>query len=168
MLVRKTPMANSGTDAASVAKKRTPRSSREVSRLPAMIPSSIDRGTIRAKQTPPRTAVFFRRSSRMSLTGTLKRSDWPRSPETSFPSDSTYRVRRGRFRPSRSVRRSTCSCVANCPSSLRATSPGEYSLSAKTRNDTTSMVRTRKRRCLAKKRATLTDLGLPDERAPPG
>ena len=148
-------MANSGTEAASVAKRRTPRSRREVSRFPATIPSSIDSGTIRAKQMPARIAVFFRRSPRSSLTGILKRSESPRSPDASFPRDSTYRVRSGRLRPSRSVRRSTCSCVANWPRSLRATSPGEYSLSAKTRNDTTSIVRTRKTRCLATNRARL-------------
>src|SRR5437867_1896634 len=54
------------------------------------------------------------------------------------------------------VRISTCSCVAYAPRIFRATSPGENSLRVKTRNDTTSSVRSRNARCLSRNRATVS------------
>src|ERR1700675_1299462 len=62
----------------------------------------------------------------------------------------------GRFSPISRVRISTCSWVAYAPSTFRATSPGENSLSVKTRKDTTRSVRSRNATCLRAKRATVT------------
>ena len=72
-LARNTPSANSGIEATTVLNIRMARSRREASRMPAVMPSSIDSGTMHAKAMAASSAVLARCLKRTSLTGSLKR-----------------------------------------------------------------------------------------------
>ena len=81
----KTVLANSGTDVVMIDPTDMTRSNREPSRIPANTPSISDNGIIMAKVQNPRIAVFQRRGHRTSETGTLNRTESPKSPDKKFP-----------------------------------------------------------------------------------
>ena len=90
MLARKTPIANSGTEATTVLKTRMARSSHEPSRMPA---SDAEEHRERHDQGEgdggEKRGVAGARSQMISRTGTLKRVEKPRSPEAILPRYST-------------------------------------------------------------------------------
>ena len=70
-LTRNTPSANSGIEAMTVLKSRIARSSRDDSRMPAAIPSTMESGTMHAKASAASSAVLARCLPMTVRTGAL-------------------------------------------------------------------------------------------------
>ena len=68
---RNTPDANSGTEVVTMLPTEMVRSSLEPSRMPAVMPSRMDSGTMTAKASAASSKVLPRRFQMMSLTGCL-------------------------------------------------------------------------------------------------